>query len=412
MLYKGELKFFCDTLKKNHIDTHLVSHETTVGAVSDPAIAPILNDKTASLTLSDLFGRIASKTLYRHTDPLGLCYSYLRLDDEEEGKNILLIGPYILSDRSPSQSPDVYNKLDLPQKYRKHLENYYFSIPVLQDNSPLFIMLDTFCEIIWQTSNYSISDVISDNLVPVSPINNEDQHDIMMSMRNMERRYAVENELMEAVTHGKLHRLKAILAQFPDDAFEKRHSDPIRNMKNYGVIVNTLLRKAAEQGGVHPMYLDKVSSSFAVKIEQMTSPSGIKELIGEMFTSYCRLVKKHSIKQYSPIVQKVIVTIDADLSADLSLSSLAESQNVSAGYLCTLFRKETGKTLIEYIREKRINHACHLLATTHLQIQTVALNCGIVDVQYFSKTFKKIVGKTPKEFRESAKNNAFSDLKK
>ena len=268
-------------------------------------------------------------------------------------------------------------------------------------------MLDTFCEIIWQTSNYSVSDVISDALVPASPINNADQHDIMMSMRNMERRYAVENELMEAVTYGKLHRLKAILAQFPEEAFEKRHADPLRNMKNYGVIVNTLLRKAAEQGGVHPMYLDKVSSSFAIKIEQLTTPTSIKELIGEMFTSYCRLVKKHSIKQYSPIVQKVIITIDADLSADLSLSSLAESQNVSAGYLCTLFRKETGKTLIEYIREKRIQHARHLLATTHLQIQTVALNCGIVDVQYFSKTFKKLVGKTPKEFREDAKNNAF-----
>ena len=212
---------------------------------------------------------------------------------------------------------------------------------------------------------------------------------------------------MEAVANGKLHRLKAIIANFPEGSFEKRHSDPLRNMKNYGVITNTLLRKAAEQGGVHPMYLDKVSSAFALKIEQMTSPSGIKELISEMFTSYCRLVKKHSIKNYSPIVQKVIVTIDADLSADLSLSTLAEKQNVSAGYLCTLFKRETGKTLIEYIREKRISHACHLLATTHLQVQTVALNCGIVDVQYFSKTFKKIVGKTPKEFRENAKNNAF-----
>ncbi|MBR5140293.1 MAG: helix-turn-helix transcriptional regulator [Clostridia bacterium] len=407
MHYEGELKFLCDTLNKNHINTHFVSPETTVGSVADPAISSILNQKTADLTLGELFGEISLRTLHRHTDPFGLCYSYLVLDVIEKKKKILLIGPYILAGRSPSQSTDFCKRLDLPQKYRKHLENYYFSIPVLQDNNPLFIMLDTFCEIIWQTSNYSVSDVISDALVPASPINNADQHDIMMSMRNMERRYAVENELMEAVTYGKLHRLKAILAQFPEEAFEKRHADPLRNMKNYGVIVNTLLRKAAEQGGVHPMYLDKVSSSFAIKIEQLTTPTSIKELIGEMFTSYCRLVKKHSIKQYSPIVQKVIITIDADLSADLSLSSLAESQNVSAGYLCTLFRKETGKTLIEYIREKRIQHARHLLATTHLQIQTVALNCGIVDVQYFSKTFKKLVGKTPKEFREDAKNNAF-----
>ena len=93
--------------------------------------------------------------------------------------------------------------------------------------------------------------------------------------------------------------------------------------------------------------------------------------------------------------------IDTDLSADLSLSALAEHQGISLGYLSTVFKKETGKTISEYVREKRINHAIHLLGTTHLQVQTVALHCGIMDVQYFSKIFKKQTGKTPKEYRES-----------
>lgn len=407
MSHQGELKFLCDTFKKNHIDTHIINSDTAISSVLEAAIAPILNINEEAPTFKELFEEISPHTLYRHTDPLGLSFSFLVLDDTADSAEILLIGPYIIAEHSSNKLQDVCTKIGLSPTHRKCVEDFYYSIRALPENSPLFTMLDTFCEIIWHTSNYSVSDASSDALVPVSPINNDDQNDILANMKNMEKRYAMENELMEAVTHGKLHRLKAIIANFPDGAFEKRHTDPLRNMKNYGIITNTLLRKAAEQGGVHPMYLDKVSGAFALKIEQMTSPSGIKELISEMFTSYCRLVKKHSIKNYSPIIQKVIVTIDADLSADLSLSTLAEKQNVSAGYLCTLFKRETGKTLIEYIREKRINHACHLLATTHLQVQTVALNCGIVDVQYFSKTFKKIVGKTPKEFRENAKNNAF-----
>ena len=85
------------------------------------------------------------------------------------------------------------------------------------------------------------------------------------------------------------------------------------------------------------------------------------------------------------------------------MSTLAESQNVSSGYLSTVFKKETGKTVTGYIRDKRIKHAMHLLSTTHLQIQTIALHCGIMDVQYFSKLFKKQTGKTPKEYRESIK---------
>ena len=42
-----------------------------------------------------------------------------------------------------------------------------------------------------------------------------------------------------------------------------------------------------------------------------------------------------------------------------------------------------------------------LLATTKLQIQTIAQHCGILDVHYFSKVFKKSVGVTPKQYRET-----------
>ena len=167
--------------------------------------------------------------------------------------------------------------------------------------------------------------------------------------------------------------------------------------------MNTLLRKAAEQGGVHPVYLDRISSDFAQKIEQTTNIDEGSTLMVDMFRAYCRLVRKHSMKSYSPLVQKTILIIDSDLSADLTLSSLAEAQGVSAGYLATVFKKETAKTVSEYVRERRIKQASHLLRTTNLQIQTVALHCGILDVQYFSKLFKRECDMTPKEYREHEK---------
>lgn len=167
--------------------------------------------------------------------------------------------------------------------------------------------------------------------------------------------------------------------------------------------MNTLCRKAAEKGGVHPMYLDRISSSFALRLEQMSSVQDAMPLMHDIFRSYCRLVRKHSMQSYSPVVQKAIMLVDSDLSANLTLSTLADSQSISPGYLSAVFRKETGRTVSEYIRERRMKHAAHLLVTTHLQVQTVALHCGIMDVQYFSKLFKKETGKTPREYRESMK---------
>jgi AraC-like DNA-binding protein len=73
---------------------------------------------------------------------------------------------------------------------------------------------------------------------------------------------------------------------------------------------------------------------------------------------------------------------------------------LSLGYFSTLFKKETGKSVSDFIREKRMKRASHLLRTTDLQIQTVAEKCGILDLRYFSKLFKREYGVPPKQYRE------------
>lgn len=105
--------------------------------------------------------------------------------------------------------------------------------------------------------------------------------------------------------------------------------------------------------------------------------------------------KKH------PFLQKAVTYMDADLTADLSLNALAQYLNVNASYLSNLFKKEAGQTLTEYVNRKRIKHGLLLLNSTTMQIQTIAQYCGIPDVNYFTKLFKKYVGKTPKEYRKS-----------
>ena len=165
--------------------------------------------------------------------------------------------------------------------------------------------------------------------------------------------------------------------------------------------MNTLLRKAAENGGVHPIYIDSVSSSYAKRIEELPSVEHIGKFMVEIFRAYSNLVKNHSISKYSPAVQKTIITVDADLTADLSLKAMSKLNNVSAGYLSSLFKKETGQTLTEFVNRRRIKMAKKLLKTTNLQVQTIAQHCGILDLQYFTKLFKKYEGITPKEYRAS-----------
>ena len=233
------------------------------------------------------------------------------------------------------------------------------------------------------------------------PQEENDDSNVLLKMKSMEMRYKFETELMNAVSSGNISKAELVISHINEFSFESRTTDQLRNIKNYCVIMNTLLRKAAENGGVHPIYIDIVSSDIAVRIEKSNSISVAKALMDEMFRSYCRLVKKHSMRNYSVIVQKTIACIDSDLTADLSLNNLSGMLNVSSSYLSTVFKRETGQTLTDYVNNKRIKYAMQLLATTKVQIQTAAQHCGIDDVHYFTKLFKKHTGKTPKEYRQS-----------
>ena len=102
-------------------------------------------------------------------------------------------------------------------------------------------------------------------------------------------------------------------------------------------------------------------------------------------------------------MQHVILRIETDLVADLSLKAHADHLNVNASYLSNLFKKETGITLTEYVNRTRIDHAIFLLNTTDMQILNIAQSCGVPDVNYFTKLFKRIIGKTPKEYRQDTR---------
>ncbi len=412
MEWEKELQLLRDTLKRCRIASGIISPFEPIHQAMDSPIWEILSARLEKKnTVKNRIGLLREKTLYKYTDEYQFCYLYLPLSQRREG-SVLLVGPYLLEPISSHHFLEMGERIGVPPKSQRYFKQLYQNVPVLSEGDSVFVMLDTFCEHLWETSSFSIYNVnaMESAVLPSLPdTESRDRFDEeWMNIKTMEIRYQFENELMEAVAKGQLHKEKTLLSlfsdkmlSFSDKLFEKRVSDPLRNAKNYGIIMNTLLRKAAEQGGVHPVHIDKMSSDFAHRIEHLSSLSENGALMIEMFRSYCKLVRKHAIRNFSPVIQKAILLIESDLSADLSLGTLAKQQSISPAYLSSLFKKETGKTLSEYIREKRISYAASLLDTTHLQVQTVAQHCGIMDVQYFSKLFKKQMGKTPKEYRLS-----------
>lgn len=230
-------------------------------------------------------------------------------------------------------------------------------------------------------------------------MNGESDLKFFQRVQLVEQRYEMENQLMELVRKGQAEQVRLSLSNLPQSALERR-VDPTRDAKNYSIILNTIMRKAAEQGGVHPVYIDRLSMEYALRIEQTSYWDGFMALWAEMAQGYCQLVRKHVLRHYSPPVQKVVSRIDFDLTADLSLRAMARALNLNASYLSTLFRQETGETLTNYVNRKRTEHAVYLLLSTQLPVSAVAQSCGVSDYNYFTKLFKKFHGMTPVQFRQ------------
>ena len=268
------------------------------------------------------------------------------------------------------------------------------------------VAVSTLGEVLWGgmqafTMEYVENWEKPDLLYPLPPSDESEREEL--DIRLIEQRYEGERELLNAVAHGMHHQAQIIISSWRSDMMEQRAADPIRNLRNYCIVLNTLLRKAVEQGNVHPLHIDRLSSAMAKKIETFHTMADGAELLQSMVHKYCLLVKNHSMQHYSKLVQHVILRIENDLTADLSLRANAQQFSVNASYLSALFRKETGSTLTDYVNRMRIDHAIFLLNVTDMQIQTIAQYCGIPDVNYFTKLFKRSVGKTPKEYRQETR---------
>ncbi|WP_238322920.1 AraC family transcriptional regulator [Gorillibacterium massiliense] len=85
---------------------------------------------------------------------------------------------------------------------------------------------------------------------------------------------------------------------------------------------------------------------------------------------------------------------------NLSIKSIADHIFLTPNYLSLQFKKETGQTINEYIIEFRISKAKELLSDRQHKLYEVAAQVGIMDANYFAKTFKKVTGMTPSEFKE------------
>lgn len=92
--------------------------------------------------------------------------------------------------------------------------------------------------------------------------------------------------------------------------------------------------------------------------------------------------------------------IDDNYFSNISLDIISSVFYINKFYLTRLFKEKYGTTINNYILEKRITKAKELLRFSDLNMENIAIQCGIKDSNYFSRLFSKVEGISPRKYRE------------
>lgn len=402
MDYTPQLDFLRQLLRGIHISSCIVENARHIPTEIDLHLRATLFglDNYADF-LQNSMSQAKENTIYRFYDEYDCSYIFLRLPNDD---GYFFIGPYLLKLPSEVYITHKANMLALSPEQMIRIQHYYTALPLVEDENLLLTMANTLASHLWGSpAHYSLEYVdypIPDRYSPIPySANHFRSRENSTTLTALEAHYAQENQMIEAVRKGNLHLLTHIASTVYHNGVENRLTDSLRDRKNYLIILKTLLRKAAEHGGVHPLHLHEMSSHYAAQIEHIRSMQESMTLQEEMIRSFCQLVKRHSLSQYSYHVGQAITLVQYDITADLRLKTIAEKLNVNSSYLSNIFHKEVGCTLTAFVNEERLKKAITLLQMTPKSVQDIAAECGIQDVNYFIKLFKKHTGFTPKRYR-------------
>lgn len=327
-----------------------------------------------------------------------LHFALFRIPDEKN--TVFLIGPWTVGPRTPSARKWVRRYLG--EAGEAAVQEYYNGVKILEASDfygALRVVVDTMfgCTVPVQ----ELKEFLPFQFHPDTRYFHEPEFQKEIPVTMLEQRYESENRILDAVARGDEEAAIEAMHQHSRFTYGGRFEGTLYQQKNKMIVLNTLLRKAIEPSKVHPYYIDAISSKYSRIIEEANEVPN--EMMWQMTRDYCAYVRRYSLKEYSPAVQKVMNYVNLNVAEPLTLKSLAAMCFISPPYLSALFKQETGSTLIDYINTQRVNRAAQLLVQNNHTIAAVAEEVGILDVNYFTKIFKKTLGVTPTRYRREHK---------
>lgn len=215
--------------------------------------------------------------------------------------------------------------------------------------------------------------------------------------------YEAEKELMRMVRNGDmnvLNYLKRVSSVNNVGKLASDNSEPLRQLKNTVLVGITLFSRAAIEGGLYPDTALTLTDHYFQAVEAADSFQEISNITMTMQHDFVgRVHKIRNTSKHSRPVQMLIDYIYLHLEDELSIAGMADIAGYTDYYLSKKFRKETGMTIKEFIRNARLEKAQSYLQDPAMTVREVSERLRFTSQSYFIDCFRKKYGITPGEYQ-------------
>ena len=202
------------------------------------------------------------------------------------------------------------------------------------------------------------------------------------------------NRLWEALKIRDFEELLRVHRELIDDA-QKHHLNP-QALLDYEVFVLNNMEGNECTKGVKTLF------NFCEVIASLRLCRDIKELDSVLRQAYTHMeqwFREETGNRYGKDIIDIINFVEANYTQKITLRMLADTFGMNESYLSRMFKNQTGKNLIYFINEKKMNKARELLKDPDMMVKEAAYAVGYDDQFYFNKLFKRFFGVSPTEYR-------------
>jgi AraC-like DNA-binding protein len=324
---------------------------------------------------------------------------------ENEPTSLIVMGPSL--DTLPTENGlrSLFNDVWIPASKHEAFVRYYETLPVVplidsvHASMQLFYML--YREPVDLAAIYTQSYSVRSEPVRVEHLEKRLIQERMTAV--MHHDPLIEAMIMQAIKEGnrdKVVQYSRELSKHGQFGLLSKTS-LVRSKKNLAIAGITLATRAAMEGGLDYETALTISDIYIQSLEEIRDSQAISLFLEESMAEFAGQVNLKKRRRYSKPINACLNFIQNHLYAEISLSILASSVGLHPNYLSTLFHKEVGRPLTDYIRDMKIEEAAKLLRLTDQSIIEVSASLHYHDQSYFTKIFKKVMGKTPKQYRRN-----------